>query len=180
MAAFPFPNVNGPLHAFIDGAMTAGAQLGKEITFDVAYIESWFDPATAQEAAAAQIAAGSDMIYAERFGPFAAAEEAGNVLAFGHFTDQLGLSDVVLTSAVARWDAAFMDLVDAWYAYTTEGVAYDAPMERIVYTSMVDGGSSLGEISDLVPAEVREGVELAQQAILSGALTVELKTDPIE
>ena len=66
------------------------------------HIESWFDPATAHEAAAAQIAAGSDMIYAERFGTFAAAEEAGNVRVFGHFTDQLDMSDVVVTSAVAR------------------------------------------------------------------------------
>ena len=181
VAAFPFPNVNGPLNAFIDGARFVATQLGKgEITFDVAYIESWFDPATAQEAAAAQIAAGSDMIYAERFGPFSAIEEADGVFGFGHFTDQIGLSPAVLTSAVARWDAAFMDLIDAWYAYTTEGVAYDAPMERIVYTSMVDGGSSLGEISDLVPSDVQDGVAQAEAAILGGLLRVELKTDPIE
>ena len=176
VAAFPFPNVNGPLHAFIDGARS----VNPEITADVAYIESWFDPATAQEAAAAQIAAGSDMIYAERFGPFAAAEEAGNVSAFGHFTDQLALSDVVLTSAVARWDAAFLDVIDAWYAHVTEGVPYDAPMERIVYQSMLDGGSGLGELNPNLPADVLAAVEEAQAAILSGDVVIPLVTDPIE
>ncbi len=176
VAAFPFPNVNAPLHAFIDGAKS----VNPDITAEVAYIESWFDPATAQEAAAAQIAAGSDMIYAERFGPFTAAEEAGDVYAFGHFTDQLGMSDVVLTSAVARWDPAFSDVIDAWYAYTTEGTPYNGPMDRIVYQSMVDGGSTLGELSDDLPADVKAAVEEARAAILSGELSVPLVTDPIE
>ena len=176
VAAFPFPNVNAPLHAFIDGAQS----VNPDITAEVAYIESWFDPATAQEAAAAQIAAGSDMVYAERFGPFAAVEEADGVWGFGHFTDQLGMSDVVLTSAVARWYTAFLDLIDAWHAHVTEGVPYDAPMERIVYQSMLDGGSSLGELNPNLAAEVVAAVEEAQAAILSGELKIPLVTEPIE
>lgn len=173
VAAFPFPNVNAPVNAFFDGARS----VNPDISGDVAYIESWFDPATGQEAAAAQIAAGSDMIYAERFGPFAAAEEAGDVRAFGHFTDQLALSETVLTSAVAQWDAVLLDLIDFWYANVTEGVAYDAPMERIVYLSMVDGGSSLGELSSDIPAEVVAAVEEARGAILSGELVIPLNVE---
>ena len=173
VAAFPFPNVNAPVNAFFDGARS----VNPDISGDVAYIESWFDPATGQEAAAAQIAAGSDMIYAERFGPFAAAEEAGDVRAFGHFTDQLALSETVLTSAVAQWDAVLLDLIDFWYANVTEGVAYDAPMERIVYLSMVDGGSSLGELSSDIPAEVVAAVEEAREAILSGELVIPLNVE---
>ncbi len=173
VAAFPFPNVNAPVNAFFDGARS----VNPDISGDVAYIESWFDPATGQEAAAAQIAAGSDMIYAERFGPFAAAEEAGDVRAFGHFTDQLALSETVFTSAVAQWDAVLLDLIDFWYANVTEGVAYDAPMERIVYLSMVDGGSSLGELSSDIPAEVVAAVEEAREAILSGELVIPLNVE---
>ena len=174
VAAFPFPNVNGPLNAFFDGARSVNPDV--EIA-GVTYIESWFDPATGANAAAAQIDAGADIIYAERFGPFAAAEEAGNVRAIGHFTDQLGLSDVALTSAVAQWDAAINDLVDAWYAYHTEGTPYNAPGERIVYQSMRDGGSALGAISDDVPADVVAAVEEAEAAILSGELTIPLVLD---
>ena len=174
VAAFPFPNVNGPLNAFFDGARSVNPDI--EVA-GVTYIESWFDPATGANAAAAQIDAGVDIVYAERFGPFAAAEEAGNVRAVGHFTDQLDLSPVVLTSAVAQWDGAFTDLLNAWYDYTVHGVPYDAPPERIVYQSMVQGGSALGRLSDDIPADVVAAVEEARVAILSGELVIPLVTD---
>ena len=177
VAAFPFPNVNAPLNAFVDGARSVNPDI--EVA-GVTYIESWFDPATASSAAAAQIANGSDVIYAERFGPFAAAEDAGNVRAVGHFTDQLSLSPVVLTSAVAQWDTAFTDVLDAWYDYNVHGVPYNSPPQRIVYQSMVDDGSALGSIADDVPADVVAAVEAARAAILSGELVVPLKFDAFE
>ncbi len=177
VAAFPFPNVNGPLNAFIDGAKSVNPDI--EVA-GVTYIESWFDPATAASAAEAQIANGSDVIYAERFGPFAAAEDAGNVRAVGHFTDQLSLSPVVLTSAVAQWDTAFTDVLDAWYDYTVHGVPYNSPPQRIVYQSMVDDGSALGAIADDVPADVVAAVEAARVAILSGDLVIPLNQNRVE
>ena len=177
VAAFPFPNVNAPLNAFVDGARSVNPDI--EVA-GVTYIESWFDPATASSAAAAQIANGSDVIYAERFGPFAAAEDAGNVRAVGHFTDQLGLSSVVLTSAVAQWDTAFTDVLDAWYDFNVHGVPYNSPSQRIVYQSMVDNGSALGTIADDVPADVVAAVEAARAAILAGELQVPLKFDAFE
>ena len=177
VAAFPFPNVNAPLNAFVDGARSVNPDI--EVA-GVTYIESWFDPATASSAASAQIANGSDVIYAERFGPFAAAEDAGNVRAVGHFTDQLSLSPVVLTSAVAQWDTAFTDVLDAWYDHNVHGVPYNSPPQRIVYQSMVDDGSSLGAIADDVPADVVAAVEAARVAILSGELVVPLKFDAFE
>ena len=177
VAAFPFPNVNAPLNAFVDGARSVNPDI--EVA-GVTYIESWFDPATASSAAAAQIANGSDVIYAERFGPFAAAEDAGNVRAVGHFTDQLSLSPVVLTSAVAQWDTAFTDVLDAWYDYNVHGVPYNSPPQRIVYQSMVDDGSALGSVADDVPADVVAAVEAARAAILSGELVVPLKFDAFE
>ena len=177
VAAYPFPNVNAPLNAFVDGARSVNPDI--EVA-GVTYIESWFDPATASAAAEAQIANGSDVIYAERFGPFNAAEDAGNVRAVGHFTDQLSLSPVVLTSAVAQWDTAFSDVLDAWYDYTVHGVPYNSPPQRIVYQSMVDDGSSLGAIAGDVPADVVAAVEAARVAILSGELVVPLKFDAFE
>jgi len=177
VAAFPFPNVNAPLNAFVDGARSVNPDI--EVA-GVTYIESWFDPATASSAAEVQIANGSDVIYAERFGPFAAAEDAGNVRAVGHFTDQLSLSPVVLTSAVAQWDSAFSDVLDAWYDYTVHGVPYNSPPQRIVYQSMVDNGSALGAIADNVPADVVAAVEAARAAILAGELVVPLKFDAFE
>ena len=177
VAAFPFPNVNGPLNAWVAGARSVNPDIEASVT----YIESWFDPATAKESAAAQISAGSDMVYAERFGPYEAVQEADGVYAFGHFSDQVGFApDVVLTGPVALWDPAFMTVVDAWWAYQTEGTPYDAPMERIIFY-MEDSGSDIGTLNeDLIPADVRAAVEEARDQILSGELTVSFDEGPIE
>ena len=175
VAAFPFPNVNAPLNAFIAGAQS----VNPAVEADVTYIESWFDPSTAKDSAVAQIAAGSDMVYAERFGPFEAALEADGVFAFGHFSDQIAISpEVVLTSPVALWDPAFAVLVDAWWANATEGVPYNAPMERIMFF-MKDGGADLGALSDQIPADVLTALDEARDRILSGDLTVLLNDGPI-
>ena len=121
------------------------------------------------------------MIYAERFGPFAAAEDAGNVRAVGHFTDQLSLSPVVLTSAVAQWDTAFTDVLDAWYDHNVNGVPYNSPPQRIVYQSMVDDGSALGLHSRRRAGRCggrRRGGPCRRSS--SGELVVPLKFDAFE
>jgi len=178
VAAFPFPNVNLPLNvnAYIAGALSVNPDVEAQVT----YIESWFDPTTAKESTLAQIAAGADMVYAERLGPFEAAAESAGVFAFGHFSDQAALApDVVLTSTLAIWDPAVETLIDEWYAYVTEGEAYDAPMERILFL-MSEGGTDLAVLSDLVPDDVKAAVEDAKAKILSGELEVPFNDAPIE
>ncbi|MEL6983185.1 MAG: BMP family ABC transporter substrate-binding protein [Actinomycetota bacterium] len=178
VAGFPFANVNAPVHAFIDGAQS----IDPDITASVTYIESWFDAVTANESAVAQIAAGSDMIYAERFGPVEAAASEDGVFAFGHFTDQSSLNpDIVLASAIALWDPAVMTIIDAWYDFEVNGTAYAAPAEeRIVFDSMTQGGSDITELSDSVPAEVAELIAETREQILSGELEVPFDDSPFE
>ena len=55
VAAFPFPNVNGPVNAFFEGARSVNPDIETRVT----YIESWFDPAAAQEAGTALIEEGA-------------------------------------------------------------------------------------------------------------------------
>ncbi len=176
VAAFPFPNVNGPLNAWIQGARSVNPDVQASVT----YIESWFDPAAAKEAAVAQIAADSDMVYMERFGPLEAIEQNDGVYGFGHFSDQLALDPAkVLTSPVAMWDPAVSTLIEAWWAHMTEDVPYDAPMERIMFF-MPAGGASLGAMSDVVPDDVKAAVQAAEDKIMSGELVVEFNDAPIE
>jgi basic membrane protein A and related proteins len=176
VAAFPFPNVNLPLNAYIAGAKSVNPDVEAQVT----YIESWFDPTKAKESAIAQIAAGSDIIYAERLGVFEAAAENDGVYAFGHFSDQAALSpDVVLTSTLALWDPAMNYLIDAWYSHVTEGTPYDGPAERIVYL-MAGGGTDLAAMTDLIPADVQAAVSEARDKILSGELVVPMNEAPIE
>ncbi len=178
VAGFPFANVNAPVHAFIDGAQS----VNPDVTASVTYIESWFDAVTANESAIAQIATGSDMIYAERFGPVDAAASADGVYAFGHFTDQASLNpDIVLASALALWDPALNVIIDAWYANATEGTPYAAAAEeRIVFDSMTTGGSDITELSATVPADVAELVATTRDAILDGSLVIPFDDSPFE
>lgn len=178
VAAFPFPNVNAPVNAFYDGALS----VNPDVTFSVTYIESWFDPVKGKESASAQIAAGADIIYAERFGPFEAAQEGG-VLAFGHFLDQASLApDVVIASPMAMWDPNIRNIIEKWYDYTVNGVAFDAPMERIVF-SYLDGGSTLSPyhgFDSIISQEAKDAVDAANEAILAGDLVIPVKSDAFE
>jgi basic membrane lipoprotein Med (substrate-binding protein (PBP1-ABC) superfamily) len=98
VAAIPIGEVNRLANAFKAGALSVNSK----VKVKVAYIGGWFDPPKAKEAALAQIEAGADLIYAERFGVFEAAKEKG-ILAFGNMSDQNALAPgVVVTSPI--WD----------------------------------------------------------------------------
>jgi basic membrane protein A len=179
VAAFPFPNVNLPLNGYIEGAKSVNGDVVAKAT----YIESWFDPPKAKESATAQISAGADFIYAERFGPFEAVTEKAGTYAFGHFVDQSSLApQVVVTSAIAKWDPSILQAIDGWWAHEAEGAAYSAPTDRIVFL-MKDGGSDLAPFHDLdsvIPQEVKDAVEKAKADIMSGALTVTMNEAPVQ
>ncbi|MFP6641580.1 MAG: BMP family ABC transporter substrate-binding protein, partial [Myxococcota bacterium] len=176
VAAFPYPNVNAPLNAWISGAQS----INPAVTANVTYIESWFDPTTAKAAADAHVANGADMLYAERLGPFETALENDGVYAFGHFTDQAALApEVVLASPMARWDPSLNAVIDGFWANAADGAAHDAPMERIIYF-MPEGGNELSPMSDLVPADVQAAVLDAQEKILSGELLVPFNSAPVD
>ena len=143
--------------------------MNKDVKLKIAYIGSWFDPPKAKEAALAQIEAGADLIYAERFGVFEACKEKG-VLAFGNMSDQNELApDVVITSAV--WDmyptikfCIEMVQKDAWVA-----------MDLKDWSMMANGGSRLAPFhgfEEKLPADVVELVRESEGKILNGTFRV--------
>ena len=67
------------MNAFMKGV----AETNANVKFQVAFIGSWFDPPKAKETALAQIDAGADVMYAERFGVSDAAKDKG-ILAIGN------------------------------------------------------------------------------------------------
>jgi basic membrane lipoprotein Med (substrate-binding protein (PBP1-ABC) superfamily) len=98
VAAMPIPEVNRLSNAFCAGAK----EVNKAAKCKFSFIGSFFDPPKAKEAALAQIEAGVDVIYAERFGVIEAAKEKG-IAAIGNMSDQSELSpETVVTSVV--WD----------------------------------------------------------------------------
>src|SRR5580765_5686831 len=82
VGGYPISEVNRLMHAFKAGAL----ETRPDAKFMVTFIASWFDPPKAKEAAFAQIDAGADVLYAERFGVTDAAKERG-VLAIGNVID---------------------------------------------------------------------------------------------
>jgi basic membrane lipoprotein Med (substrate-binding protein (PBP1-ABC) superfamily) len=175
---FPFPNVNSPMHAYIEGARS----VNPEVKHVVSYIESWFDPPKAQEAALAQIGNGADFVYGLPVGPIEACVAEG-VYCLGHYVDQNDVApEVVLSSSIARWDPHLKTLIDVWRDHQMNGTAYNAPTEPIIY-SMAEGGTDIAPYHSLeaeVPDDVKAKVEEVRQAILSGEFEVPYNEAPVE
>lgn len=177
VAAYPYSNVNAPINAYLEGARS----VNKATKMKMTYIDSWFDPPKAKESALAQIAAGADFIYAERFGPFEACKEKG-ILAFGHFVDQNSLApDVVVSSTIALWDVCIKYVIKEWYNHVTKGTPYNAPMDRVFYL-MAEGGSDIAPyhgMEDKIPQPVKDAVDKVHQAIKDEKLKIPMNKEVV-
>jgi basic membrane lipoprotein Med (substrate-binding protein (PBP1-ABC) superfamily) len=167
VGGYPVPEVNRITNAFIDGVKEVNPEAEVLVTF----INSWFDPAAAKEAALAQIDAGADVLFAERFGVIEAAVE-NDLYAFGNMSDQYELGpDHVLTGPV--WDMG--PTVD-YVIRTVNADAYTA-QDLKDFSMMAKGGSSLAPyhgMEDAIPDDVLELVEQREQEIQDGLFRVNI------
>lgn len=165
VGGYPIPEVNRLMNAF-----TAGVKESRvDTSFQVAFIGSWFDPPKAKETALAQIDAGADLLYAERFGVSDAAKDKG-ILAVGNVIDtQPDYPETVVVSAL--WH--FEPTLDAAIAAVKGGTFKADDYGR--YSFMKAGGCSLSPIGTFegkVPADVVAKVKAREEEIKSGAFTV--------
>jgi basic membrane protein A len=171
VAAIPIGEVNRLTNAFKLGALS----VNPKVKVKIAYIGGWFDPPKAKEAALAQIEAGADLVYAERFGVFEACKEKG-VLAFGNMSDQNALApDVVITGPV--WDmwptiqyAIDMVKKGAWVA-----------QDLGEWSMMAKGGARLAPLHGFeqkAPAALVKEVRDLEQKILDGTFRVPIVEEP--
>ncbi|MCR4283094.1 MAG: BMP family protein [Bauldia sp.] len=165
VAAMDIPEVDRLVNAFCQGAKDANPDVKCKVTF----IGSFFDPPKAKEAALAQIAAGVDAIYAERFGVVEAAHEKG-IIAFSNMSDQSSLApDTVVTGPV--WD--MWPTIKAAITQVKAGV-YTA-QDFGSFSFMVKGGATLApfhEFETKLPADVLALVRAKQQDIMDGNFRV--------
>ncbi len=161
------PEINRLSNAFCAGAKEVNA----EITCKFAFIGSFFDPPKAKEAAIAQIEAGVDVIYAERFGVVEAAKDKG-VLAISNMSDQASLGpDTVITGPV--WD--MWPTVKHVVALVQAGVFTAQDFGGFSY--MGKGGSYLAPYHNFdatLPDDVKQMVDERRQEILDGTFRVNL------
>ena len=167
VAALPIPEVNRLVNAFIQGAKEANP----DVKVKISYINSFFDPAAAKEAALAQIDAGADVLYAERFGVIEAAQEK-SLLAFGNMSDQNSLApDTVITGPVWNMGPTVEYVLNA-----VRGGTYTA-QELKDFSMFAKGGASLADWhgwDTKLPADVVALVKEKEAAIKSGAFRVDI------
>jgi basic membrane lipoprotein Med (substrate-binding protein (PBP1-ABC) superfamily) len=165
VAAIPIGEVNRLVNAFKAGAL----KVNPKVKVKISYIGGWFDPPKAKEAAIAQIEAGADLIYAERFGVFEAAKEKG-ILAFGNMSDQNALAPTVVVTGPV-WDmyptirfAIEMVRKKAWVS-----------MDLGEWSMMGKGGSRLApyhSFEKTLPADLLKEVSDIEQKIMNGTYRV--------
>ena len=170
VGGYPIPEVNRLMHAFMAGAK----EINPDVKFQVAFIGSWFDPPKAKETAFAQIDAGADLLYAERFGVSDAAKEKG-LLAIGNVIDtQSDYPETVVASAL--WH--FEPTLDAAIAKIKDG-AFKAE-DYGIYSFMKEGGCSLaplGTFEGKVPDAAMAMVAEKEAAIKDGSFVVEINDE---
>ncbi|MEA2780531.1 MAG: basic rane protein [Rhodospirillaceae bacterium] len=167
VAAMPIPEVNRLINAFAAGAK----EVNKNAKFKFSYIDSFFDPPKAKEAALAQIEGGVDAIFAERFGVIEAAKDKG-IVAFSNMSDQSSLApDTVVTGPV--WDMwptveHVVTLVKA-KVYTAQDFGG--------FSYMAKGGSYLAPYhkwESKLPAEVKDMIAQRTKEIIAGNFRVDV------
>lgn len=161
------PEINRLSNAFCSGAK----EVNDKVKCKFSFIGSFFDPPKAKEAAIAQIEAGVDVIYAERFGVVEAAQEK-KILAISNMSDQASLGpDTVITGPV--WDMwptvkHVVSLVRAGvftaqdfggFSYMGKGGAYLAPYHKF---------------EAKLPGDVKKMVADRQAEILDGTFRVDV------
>ncbi|MBN2741090.1 MAG: BMP family protein [Rhodobacteraceae bacterium] len=167
VGGFPIPEVNRLMHAFMAGAR----EMNPDITFQVAFIGSWFDPPKAKETAYAMIENGADMLYAERFGVSDAAKEKG-VLAIGNVIDtQTDYPDTVVASALWHFEPTLDHAIEQIRAGSFKAADYG------MFSFMKEGGCSLapfGTFEGKIPQDALDKVNAQTAAIKDGTFTVEI------
>ena len=167
VGGFPIPEVNRLMNAFMAGAK----EVNPKVEFSVSFINSWFDPPKAKEAAFAMIDKGADVMYAERFGVSDAAKEKGKLAIGNVINTQDKYPDTVVASALWHFEPS----ADRAIKMVKEGKF--AAEDYGQYSMMKHKGSSLaplGTFEKKAPADVVAKMRAKEKAIVEGKYTVKV------
>ena len=162
VGGYAIPEVNRLMNAFMDGARS----VHPNVKFLVSFINSWYDPPKAKEAAFAMIDRGADVMYAERFGVADAAKERGAKV-IGNVIDTASqYPGTVLASAIWHMEPTIDRAIKAVTDGTFEAADYSP------FSYMQQGGASLAFDDKLVPAETVALVREKEKEIGDGLFRV--------
>ncbi|WP_417686787.1 BMP family protein [Roseibium sp.] len=162
VGGYAIPEVNRLMNAFMEGALA----VNPDVKFLVTFINSWYDPPKAKEAAFAMIDKGADLLYAERFGVSDAAKEKG-ILAIGNVIDTAAdYPGTILASALWHMEPTIDKAIEAVATDSFEPADYGS------YSFMSYGGGSFVADESLAPAEALAAAKEKEQEILDGLFRV--------
>ena len=167
VGGFPIPEVNRLMNAFMAGAK----ETNPKVEFSVSFINSWFDPPKAKEAAFAMIDKGADVMYAERFGVSDAAKEKGKLAIGNVINTQDKYPDTVVASALWNMEPS----IDRAIKLVKEG-KFKAE-DYGPYSMMKHKGSELaplGTFEKKIPADIVAKVKAKEKDILDGKFTIKV------
>ncbi|WP_415182910.1 BMP family ABC transporter substrate-binding protein [Phaeovulum sp.] len=146
IGSYPIPEVIQG----INSAYLHAKKVNPEVEMKVVWAYTWFDPAKEADAAAALIADGVDVMmqHTDSTAPQAKAQEAG-ILTFGQASDMAAFKPRPRVSSI----------IDNWAPYYIDriGLMLDGKWESAAtWSGIGDGVVEIGEITDAIPAEVKE------------------------
>ena len=158
IGSFPIPEVIQG----INSSYIHAKKVNPDVEMRVVWAYSWFDPAKEAEAAAALLAEGVDVIlqHTDSTAPLAKAQEAG-AIGFGQASDMSNFAPSPRVSSI----------IDNWAPYYIQrvGAVLDGTWEsKATWAGIADGEVEIGEITDAVPAEVKEAALAMKESIASG------------
>lgn len=162
VGAMPIPEVNRIINAYVEGAKS----VNPDVTVKVSFINSFFDPAAAKQAANAQIAAGADVLFAEREGVIAAAKDA-DIPVIGMMIDQKeDAPGHVATSLLWHMRPTIDAIIE-------QALGEPAAVDLGEYSFMINKGSDLAPLNtDIVggiPEDLVAQIEAKKAEILDGS-----------
>ncbi len=162
VGGYAIPEVNRLMNAFMEGAR----EVNPNVKFYVSFINSWYDPPKAKEAAFAMIDRGADIMYAERFGVSDAAKER-SVKVIGNVIDTSAqYPGTVLASALWHMEPTIDRAVKAVLEGRFEAADYGP------YSFMAHGGASLAVDDKLVAPDVVKLARDKEKDIVEGIFRV--------
>ncbi|RLC47430.1 MAG: BMP family ABC transporter substrate-binding protein [Candidatus Cloacimonadota bacterium] len=156
VAPFPIPEVVRLINAFTLGAQS----VNPDISVQVLWTNSWFDPVHEKEAANTMIADGCDIITqgTDSAGPQEAAEAAG-IYSIGYDSDMSMFAPKAhLTAPVWHWGIYYKDVATKIH----NGTWTNDP----IWWGIETGITGLSPYNEVVPQKVRDDVAKAKAAII--------------
>ncbi|WP_170637604.1 BMP family ABC transporter substrate-binding protein [Ruegeria profundi] len=159
IGSYPIPEVIRG----INSAYLHAKKVNPDVEFKIVWAYTWFDPAKEADAATVLIEQGADVIlqHTDSTAPQAAAQEAGNVVTFGQASDMSEYAPFPRVSSI----------IDDWAPYyiaRTKAVMDGTWESANTWDGIREGMVAIGEISDAVPADVKEEALALKAAMAAG------------